>query len=82
MEPSNVLIALEEWEKWRSRKTKLESRLEKLHREREALRAEHEAVKRELAVMREAMLEPIASRRDVQEFPPHGLGRGMVDAHA
>jgi predicted nucleic acid-binding Zn-ribbon protein len=75
MEPSNVLIALEEWEKWRSRKTRLERELAELRRRREELRAELDRVKKEMATIEAVLLEPTERPVDAYSLPPFHLGR-------
>jgi predicted nucleic acid-binding Zn-ribbon protein len=75
MEPSNVLIALEEWEKWRSRKARLERELEDLRRKQAALRAELDNVKKEISAIEEALLEPGERSVSTYSLPPFDLGR-------
>lgn len=75
MEPSNVLIALEEWEKWRSRKARLERDLAELRRRREEIEEELERVKREMATIEAALMEPADRPVDAYNLPPFHLGR-------
>ncbi|MFQ5837628.1 MAG: hypothetical protein ACE5HJ_02455 [Thermoplasmata archaeon] len=75
MEPSNVLIVLEEWEKWRSRKTRLEGELENLRKKREALRADLESVKKELASIEDVLFEHGERPIDAYTLPPFHLGK-------
>ncbi len=75
MESSNILVALEELEKWRARKARIESELVDLRRRRSVLRGELEKVKRELAVIEEALFEPPETSADVTTFPPFEPGR-------
>lgn len=75
MEPSNVLVALEEWERWRSRKAKLERELRDLRRQRKVLHAKLESVKRELGVIEEALFEPLETSMDASALPPFQAGR-------
>lgn len=75
MESSNVLTALEELERWRSRKARLEERLAELQSRREALRTELERVKKELSAIDDALLEPHQSPRYLYTLPPFQGGR-------
>lgn len=75
MEPSSVLIALEEREKWRSRKAQIEERLRDLRRRRDLLREELERVRRELSAIEDALFEPGERAIDVYSLPPFQMGR-------
>ncbi len=75
MEASNVLVVLEESERWRSRKARLEKELIELRRRRWTLRAELEKVKRELTAIEEALFEPPETATDTYAFPPFQPGR-------
>lgn len=69
MEASHVLEAHDEWERWRSRKARLERELDALRRRREALRRELERVRRELAALEDVLFEPPPASTDSYAFP-------------
>ncbi|MCJ2520887.1 MAG: hypothetical protein LN412_08120 [Candidatus Thermoplasmatota archaeon] len=75
MESSNVLVALEEWERWRSRKAKLERELRDLRQQRKVLHAKLESVKRELGFIEEALFEPLETSMDASALSLFQAGR-------
>ncbi|MFQ5552533.1 MAG: hypothetical protein ACE5EW_02270 [Thermoplasmata archaeon] len=75
MDSSNVLTALEELEKWRSRRVKIQKRLAAIRRERRAMERELEKVGERLARVAAALFRP--EERDAEALlPPFQLGRG------
>lgn len=69
MDASHVLMAHEEWERWRTRKARLEQELHELRQRREALRGELDGVRRELAALEDALFKPPQSERGAFAFP-------------
>ncbi len=68
MEPSHVLMAHEEWERWRSRKTRVERELHDLRQRREALRRELDRVRRDLAALEDALFKPPQSGSNAMDL--------------
>lgn len=75
MDYSNVLTALQELEKWRGRKGKIDGRLGAIRERRAALEEELEGVSRELSTLAEALFEPGEVDVDAHLLPPFHLGR-------
>lgn len=75
MDSSNVLTALEELEKWRVRRAKIERRLVSLRSERAALERELEAVSQRLSDLAGALFLPEERRIDAHLLPPFRMER-------
>lgn len=74
MDSSNVLTALQEAEKWRQRRDRLQGRLESVHQRREVLEEELARVRREQARLAEVLYRPEERTVDPTLLPFH-LGR-------
>ncbi len=74
MESSSVLVALEELEKWRSRKDRLEKELEDLRQQRGELIAELERAKREVAALKDVLFRAAEPSTTAYRQPPFQLG--------
>ena len=64
MDPSNVLLALEEQKKWRERRKRIQERIRQLNRRRASLETERDTVRKKvseydrlLASLKEGILE-------------------------
>ncbi|MFQ6013418.1 MAG: hypothetical protein ACE5LS_07220 [Thermoplasmata archaeon] len=75
MDSSNVLTALEELEKWRGRRVKIEKRLAAIRKERWAKERELEALGHRLSQLAGALFNPEARDVDAHLLPPFHLGR-------
>lgn len=74
MDSSNVLTALEELEKWRGRRVKIQKRLATIRRERWSMERELEKVGQRLSRLAGALFRP--EELDVDALlPPTNLGR-------
>ncbi len=74
MESSSVLVALEELEKWRTRKNRLEKELRELRQRRTQLHAELERAKREVAALKDVLFEPREPSSTAYRQPPFQQG--------
>ncbi len=75
MDYSNVLTALEELEKWRNRRAKIERRLVAIRRERGDMQRKLEDVGRGLSGLAGALLRPEERAIDAHLLPPFRLER-------
>ncbi len=75
MDSSNVLTALEELERWRARRVKVEKRLVAIRRERWAMERELEAVGQRLSGLAGALFRPEERGVDAHLLPPFRLER-------
>ncbi|MFQ5908018.1 MAG: hypothetical protein ACE5JE_04200 [Thermoplasmata archaeon] len=75
MDSSNVLTALEELEKWRARRVKIQNRLAASRRERWTLERELEKLGRQLSGLADALFSPEERDADAHLIPPFLLGR-------
>ena len=75
MDSSNVLTALEELEKWRARRVKIETRLVAIRRARGKLERELEEVGQRLSGLAGALFEPEERGIDAHLLPPFRLER-------
>lgn len=75
MDPSNVLTALEELEKWRARRVKIETRLVAIRRARENLEGELEEMSRRLSGLAGALFLPEERGIDGHLLSPFRLER-------
>ncbi len=75
MDYSNVLTALEELEKWRNRRAKIEKRLVAIRRERGDMQRELEAVDRGLSGLAGGLFRPEERAIDAHILPPFRLER-------
>ncbi len=74
MESSSVLVALEELEKWRSRRERLQQELEELRTQREELLADLERAKKEVASLKDALFKPTEPSTTAYRQPPFQIG--------
>ncbi|MFQ5919100.1 MAG: hypothetical protein ACE5I4_03515 [Thermoplasmata archaeon] len=75
MDSSNVLTALEELEKWRGRRAKIEKRLVAIRRARGNLERELEEVGQRLSGLAGALFRPEERSIDAHLLPPFRLER-------
>jgi hypothetical protein len=75
MDPSNVLTALEELEKWRTRRVKIETRLVEIRRARRNQERELEEVGQRLSGLAGALFQPEERNIDAHLLPPFRLER-------
>lgn len=74
MDTSSVLTALQEMEKWRGRKRRLEADLARLRQRRAALERELERVRRDLGRLAEILYVPGEAPVDHRLLPPFRMG--------
>lgn len=70
MESSSVLVAIEELEKWRSRRERLERELEELRGRREEMLTDLERAKKEVASLKDALFKPTEPSTTAYRQPP------------
>ncbi len=75
MDSSNVLTALEELEKWRNRRVKIEKRLVAIRRERGNRERELEDLGRRLSGLAGALFRPEERAIDAHLLPPFRVER-------
>lgn len=73
METSRILVALEELERWHSRRDRLQGELQVLRERRRELREELERVKEEVAGLREVLFQPGETESAARGEPPFPL---------
>ncbi len=74
MESSSVLVALEELERWRSRRARLEEELVDLRKRRAEIQAKLEKTKREVASLKDVLFKPTETSETTFRQPPFRIG--------
>jgi len=73
MDPSNVLLALEEQKKWRERRKRIRERIRQLDRRRGVLRKELDGVRNKILEYGRILVDRLGTQTGV--LPPTTLGR-------
>jgi hypothetical protein len=74
MDPSTVLLALEEQKKWRERRKRIRERIRQLERRRAVLRKELDGVRTRILEFGRLLRDHLGSQT-VGRFPPTAPGR-------
>jgi predicted nucleic acid-binding Zn-ribbon protein len=75
MDPSTVLLALEEQKKWRERRKRIRDRIRQLDRRRTTLRKELDGVRAKIIEFARSMMDQRLAAPTVAIFPPTTPGR-------
>ncbi|HLB67225.1 MAG TPA: hypothetical protein VJN63_01920 [Thermoplasmata archaeon] len=75
MDPSSVLLALEEQKKWRERRKRIRERIRQLERRRAVLRQELDAVRNRIMEFGRTLLDQRLGSQTMPVFPPIAPGR-------
>ena len=75
MDPSSVLLALEEQKKWRDRRKRIRERIRQLNRRRTVLRRELDGVRNKILEFGRILLDRRFENQTVNVFPPIAPGR-------
>lgn len=75
MDPSSVLLALEEQKKWRERRKRIRERIRQLDRRRMVLRKELDGVRNKIMEFGRTLLDQKLGSQTVPVFPPTSPGR-------
>jgi chromosome segregation ATPase len=75
MDPSNVLLALEEQKKWRDRRKRIRERIHQLDRRRSTLRKELGGIRRKILVYSRLLVDQRVGKQAGPVIPPTAPGR-------
>ena len=75
MDPSGVLLALEEQKKWRERRKRIRERIRQLNRRRSLLRKELDGVRTKILAYGRVLLDRRLGNQAGTTVPPLGPGR-------
>ncbi len=75
MDPSNVLLALEEQKKWRDRRKRIRDRMHQLDRRRSTLRKELDGIRHKILVYSRLLVDQRVGKQAGLPIPPTAPGR-------